>query len=181
MTIEISQTLLERSRRNKVEQELLTSMHEASHARNAATRAEADKSRVQSENLSLSREVDFAESQLRDTKRELEKVKEENEEYEWLLCRPMQEIAQKHLGFRKAYEEQQKMMASWMVSQKAFKELAIQFGLEKGMTPQEVIEKEKAVRADVLNNKNPENHGTNADDPFLSYYREDIKKDYGLK
>lgn len=174
MTIELSQTLLERSRRNKTEQELLTSMHEASYARNAATRAE-------SKNSSLSREVDFAESQLRNTKKELERIKEERDEFENLLCRPMHEIAKYNSDFRKTYNIQQKMIANWMVSQKAFKELAIQFGLEKGMTPDEVIEKEKAVRADVLNNKNPENHGTNADDPFLSYYREDIKKDYGLK
>lgn len=176
MTIELSQTLLERSRRNKTEQELLTSMHEASYARNAATRAEADKSILKSENHSLSREVDFAESQLRNTKKELERIKEERDKYRRLLCRPMQEIAENNSDFRETYNIQQKMIENWMVSQKAFKELAIQFGLEKGMTPNEVIQKGFDMEIDVLENKHNPDHNTNVGDAFV--YREELKKEF---
>ena len=67
------------------------------------------------------------------------KYKEEAEYYQKLLTKPMAEIAQANRSFKEAYEAQMELLADWMVSQKAFKELAIQFGIEKGLTPDEVI------------------------------------------
>lgn len=51
-----------------------------------------------------------------------------------------------------------------MVSQKAFKELSIQFGAEKGLEPNEVIEMGLDKKIDVLEDKNDPSHNTNAGD-----------------
>lgn len=92
---------------------------------------------------------------------ELRQAKEQVEDYEYLLCKPMQEIARLNSDFRKTYEEQQTIMAQWMVSQKAFKELAIQFGFEKGLTAEETIKIGREKDIDVLEDKNNPEHNTN--------------------
>lgn len=126
----------------------------------------------------LNNQVDDLQRRLANTEKESQKNKDDVRNYENLLSKPMYEIAQKHLGFRRAYEEQQKMIANWMVSQKAFKELAIQFGLEKGMAPDEVIQKGFDMEIDVLENKNNPDHNTNTDNEFFEPYREELKKEF---
>ena len=49
-------------------------------------------------------------------------------ELEALLSKPMAEIAAKNGRFRETYDKQQEMLASWIVSQRAFKELAMKYG-----------------------------------------------------
>ncbi len=83
-----------------------------------------------------------------------------NQEYENLLSQPMHVIAEKNQNFKETYEEQQTLLADWMVSQKAFKELAIQFGLEKGMDSSEVIEMGLDKAIDVLEDRNEPSHNT---------------------
>jgi DNA repair exonuclease SbcCD ATPase subunit len=91
-------------------------------------------------------------------------LKEENEKYKKMLCKPMAEIAAENNSFKETYEKQMELMTNWMVSQKAFKELAIQFGFEKGLTAEEVIEMGHEKRIDVLENQNNPSHKTNAED-----------------
>ena len=67
-------------------------------------------------------------------------LQHDNEYYSRLLAKPMAEIAAENHKFKETYEKQMELLADWMVSQKAFKELAIQFGIEKGLTPNEVIQ-----------------------------------------
>lgn len=98
--------------------------------------------------------------------------------YKNLLSRPMHEIAAKNGNFKKTYEEQQRLMAEWMVSQKAFKELAIQFGQKLGKTPQEVIKEGLDKKIDVLENRHDKEHNSNADDGFFDPYRESLKEKY---
>lgn len=88
----------------------------------------------------------------------------EVDEYKLLLCKPMAEIASKHGNFQETYEQQMELIVNWMVSQKAFKEIAIQFGLEKGLTADEVIEIGHEKRLAVLDNQNNPEHKTNASD-----------------
>lgn len=88
-------------------------------------------------------------------------LQDEVDEYKLLLCKPMAEIAQKHGNFQETYEKQMQIMADWMVSQKAFKELAIRFGLEKGLSVENVIEKANQMKIDVLNSENDLSHNTN--------------------
>lgn len=89
---------------------------------------------------------------------------EEAQKYELLLAQPMHVIAQQNENFKETYEEQQTILADWMVSQKAFKELAIQFGAEKGLQPSEVIEMGLDKEIDVLQDKNDPSHKTNFGD-----------------
>lgn len=93
--------------------------------------------------------------------RKLAKVEEENDYYRNLLAKPMLEIAKANGDFRKTYEMQMTFVAEWMVSQKAFKELAIEFGAEKGYTPEQVIEMGLDKEIDVLEDKNDPSHNTN--------------------
>jgi hypothetical protein len=88
----------------------------------------------------------------------------ENNYYRTLLSKPMLEIAEANGAFKQTYEMQMAFVADWMVSQKAFKELAIEFGEKQGLTAQEVIEMGKDKAIDVLENKNNPIHITNASD-----------------
>ncbi len=77
-------------------------------------------------------------------------------------------IAQQQiLTLQQKIEEQQMLLADWMVSQKAFKELAVQFGLEQGLTSNEVIEMGLDKKIDVLEDKNDPSHNTNVGDATL--------------
>ena len=91
-------------------------------------------------------------------------LKHDNEYYNRLLAKPMAEIAAENRKFKETYEAQMELLANWMVSQKAFKELAIQFGIEKGLTLDEVIEMGKNKKIDVLENNHHVSHNTNVGD-----------------
>ncbi|WP_139285318.1 hypothetical protein [Acidovorax soli] len=95
---------------------------------------------------------------------EVARLQGENQYYRQLLCKPMNEIAEKNGNFKETYEKQMEIMADWMVSQKAFKELAIQFGFEKGQSAQETIQQAKDLKTSVIQGKNNPDHKTNADE-----------------
>jgi len=70
--------------------------------------------------------------------------------------------------YREAYKNQMEVTAEWMLSQKAFKELAIQFGLEQGYDAEQTIALGNQKKLDVLDNKHHPEHGSNANGlPFL--------------
>ena len=90
------------------------------------------------------------------------------QEYKELLTKPMQVIAEQNGDFKKTYEEQQALLAEWMVSQKAFKELAIQFGFDAhGHTPEHVIEMGLDKKIDVLEDRHDPSHNTIAGDSTI--------------
>ena len=62
-----------------------------------------------------------------------------------------------------------KLLSNWMVSQKAFKELAIQYGNKFGIQPEEVIAQGKSLKQHVLKGENNPSHNTNADEFILFY------------
>lgn len=68
-------------------------------------------------------------------------------------------------------------LADWMVSQKAYKELSIMFGFDKGLTADEVIEMGNDKKMDVLDNKHNPDHGSNANAiPLLENNKEKIRE-----
>ena len=77
----------------------------------------------------------IAYSKLIDEKAELEI---QNEFYRKLLSRPMREIAEVSGDFKKTYDEQQMILADWIMKQKAYRETAMQLGMELGKTPEQV-------------------------------------------
>lgn len=96
--------------------------------------------------------------------------------YKDLLSKPMHEIAVENEDFKKAYVLQQQLLADWMVSQRAFKELAIDFGLQIGKTKEEILEQGVANKEKVINNET--DHQNNIDSLIIDGQsaREILKK-----
>ena len=103
-------------------------------------------------------------------------LQHDNEYYSRLLAKPMAEIAAENHKFKETYEKQMELLADWMVSQKAFKELAIQFGIEKGLTPNEVIQMGLNKNIDVLESNNETSHNTNANNSSIAKHHIDKLK-----
>ena len=151
------------------------------HAQDQAYRAEKNSQHV-AENLNiahhniahLKNELDQAVEINKELFQTGMKYKEEAESYQKLLTKPMAEIAQANRSFKETYEAQMELLADWMVSQKAFKELAIQFGVEKGLTPDEIRDMGIKKKSDVLLNNNNPSHKTNSSD--LTTMQEEVNK-----
>jgi len=118
-------------------------------------------------NLDLESKNSRLRCRLDESERKLRESQEEVEYYEQLLCKPMLEMARQNGQFKKTYEEQMTIMADWMVSQKAFKELAIEFGWEKGQSAEETIQQGFAKKIDVLEDKHNPEHLTNVGDSTI--------------
>lgn len=111
---------------------------------------------------------------LNHTEAKLAKAEAEAEFYKKLLSKPMAEIAQYNGDFKAAYETQRELLAGWIVNQKAFKEAAIDLGMQAGKTKEEVMDLAIEAKESVLNNTT--NHGNNAEDmEFLNPYVEILK------
>ena len=151
------------------------------HAQDQAYRAEKNSQHV-AENLNiahhniahLKNELDQAVEINKELFQAAMKYKEEAEYYKKLLAKPMDEIAKANRSFKETYEAQMELLADWMVSQKAFKELAIQFGIEKGLTPDEIRDMGIKKESDVLLNNNNPSHKTNSSD--LTTMQEEVNK-----
>lgn len=125
------------------------------------------------------------EAELANAKKQPKKVvrSETDEYYRNLLSKPMLEIAMVNGDFRGTYEKQQELLGEWMVSQKAFKEVAIKLGLEAGKTREEVTAAAKVEVDNVLNNQTQ--HGNNLaksdDDDWALFYAPRIKQRFKEK
>ena len=71
------------------------------------------------------------------------------------------------------YQQQTLLLATWMVSQKAFKELDIELGAAQGKSHVDVIAMGNAKKVDVLDNKHSAEHGSNGNDVPLITARTD--------
>lgn len=110
---------------------------------------------IQNKSSSLEFEVDDLEQSISILQKEVLRLNN-------LLNQPLVEIAKQHSGFAKNYEEQIEILTEWMVSQKAYKELSIEFGLQKGLSLEDIISQGKKKEIDVLDSKNDSGHNTNA-------------------
>jgi hypothetical protein len=119
-------------------------------------------------------------NKLNDTEAKLAKAEAEANFYKNLLSKPMAEIAQYNGDFKAVYETQQELLANWMVSQRAFKEVAIDLGIKTGMNKQEVVDLAlREVKENVLNDETK--HGNNASDmdfvkPYIEILKSKLKK-----
>lgn len=109
------------------------------------------------------------------------KLEKEVEYYKSLLTKDFKEIAGIVGGtFLENYYEQQTLLSDWMVSQRAFKELAIKYGLEAGKTKEEVVAERKSTEEKVLNNETE--HGNNFDrDDWEIFYAPRVKAKKNMK
>jgi hypothetical protein len=160
----------ERSRRHLADERLSTEQLKTSILSDANHRKEM-------ENINAKFENGMVTAKLRAAERKIRELEGQVEDYEILLCKPMHEIAAVNGKFKETYQEQMEIMANWMVSQKAFKELAIQFGYNQGLEIEKVKEMAVTRKLDVLESRNPEKHGTNAnEDEFLEEHVDTIKE-----
>lgn len=151
----------ERSRRHVAEQELSLeqtrreiAMNEAHHNALKVIELEVDLARAESKARSLNHEIAQANRTI-----EAQKL-------------TLSQYVQKS-------KEQQEILADWIVSQKAFKDLAIQFGGQIGVDTEEVIEMGLDKAIDVLENKNNPSHRTNADgSPLVANLSEKLKEKF---
>lgn len=95
------------------------------------------------------------------------------------LAEAQQEVAATRSKLKKAetakaqytagLQNQEKVTLEWMVSQKAFKALAMEFGIASGLPVEKIIEMGNRKKIDVLDNKHDPEHGTNANGlPYLA-------------
>ncbi|MCO8315289.1 hypothetical protein [Burkholderia multivorans] len=85
--------------------------------------------------------------------KEVQRLKKERDFYKDLLAKPFAEIAAQDGRFRETYEKQQEMLAEWVASQRAFKELAMKFGQQLGKSREEIIADVKAAKEIILNDQ----------------------------
>ena len=114
-------------------------------------------------------------------RKEKDSLEKENEFYKSLLTKDFKEIASVVGGtFLENYYEQQTVLSDWMVSQRAFKELAIKYGLETGKTKEEIVSEGKETKKTVLNNETE--HGNNFDrDDWEIFYAPRVKAKLNMK
>lgn len=72
--------------------------------------------------------------------------------YEDLLKHNVETIATYNNDFDKTLSRELDLMSKWMISQKGFKEVAVQFGLELGYTDEQIIELGTNKSVEVINN-----------------------------
>lgn len=70
-----------------------------------------------------------------------------------------------------------------MVSQKAFKEIAIQLGIEAGLTRKDVTEAAKKTFKKVLDNETQHgnNFSENENDDWATFYAPRVKSKFGIE
>jgi len=83
---------------------------------------------------------------------------------EGLLGEPFLHIASQHQGFKNRLINEHVVFVDWIVSQKAFKELAIEFGEHLGISKDETIKKAHSNEEGVLNNTFIAEHKTRISD-----------------
>ena len=114
--------------------------------------------------------------EIEELKRHNEVLMNDNGCYGFLLSQPLHEIAEHNHLFRENYDAVMQDFASWAILAKAYKELAIQFGLEKGLSVEQVQNMSNSKCVDAMNNKNETSHKTNASDhPGLARYFEQLR------
>lgn len=108
----------------------------------------------------------IAYSKLIDEKAELEI---QNEVFRKLLSRPMKEIAEASGDFKKTYDLQQQMLAEWILAQRAYRETAMQLGLQVGKSPEEV-QKIATQNANAVLENRTEHANNSTTSPLLAQH-----------
>lgn len=65
---------------------------------------------------------------------------EENKRYKEMLARPLAEILQENADMKRAYEDQQRLVLKWLLSQRCMKKVAIDLGKNQGLNESQVFE-----------------------------------------
>ena len=88
-----------------------------------------------------------------DLEEDVRKLEQERIQYEHLLSLPMREIAKKNYKFKETYFKQQQILTDFIVSQKAYKEIAMRYGSQMNKTPEEVEQDARQAHEDIQHDK----------------------------
>lgn len=116
---------------------------------------------AESQGRELARQADDLNDQLARQSQQSQEVEADYWQLFNLLKQPMEVIAQRNRFFAQTYETSQQELADVRVRELAFTELAYQLGAKLGMSLAEVNKAGTQMRADVLQNRFPKEHGTN--------------------
>lgn len=83
---------------------------------------------------------------------------------ERLLSEPFWHIASQNQPFKTRLMQEHEIFVDWVVSQKAFKELAIEYGKQLGFSKDDVVAKSREKERGVLNNEFKSENKTNISD-----------------
>lgn len=101
--------------------------------------------------------------------------------YRNLLSKPMEEIAAYSLDFAKRYRIQQQTLSNWVLSQKAFKDLAYDLGITLGFTEQKVDAIYLERVDEIANDKNPNDSMPEILDDYKDVSHDSIRKSVSEK
>lgn len=111
-----------------------------------------------------------------------EELERENKEYKDLLCKPMAEIAARNGRFKETYMLQQEIFTNWLLSQKAYRELAMEFGLSMGKTTDAIDAEAKAKEEIIINDQSKYGNKLDAEAKgLLGYTKEEEKRQEELQ
>lgn len=83
----------------------------------------------------------------------------ENQNYKELLAKPLGDILQENADYKKAYEEQQALIAMWMLRQRAMKKVAFDLAKKLNIGEENIIDSAKNLASRVIE-KNEDLEGT---------------------
>lgn len=115
--------------------------------KNKNAKKEVEAARIENENVQKKAYATRIENE--NLQKKAEEVRIENEHYRSLLARPLIDILKENTDLKKAYEKQQEVLRSWVISQEAFRSMSKKFRLELGISDEKIKEiyqeeKEKA-------------------------------------
>lgn len=146
--------------------DLVRSYESKSHA---AERRASDAEHSARMNENAARVADVLSLRVARLEAELRESKKEVQVHRALLSRPMKEIADASGDFKKTYEIQQQMLAEWIMGQKAYKETAMQLGIEVGKSADEIQRLTTQNANAVLENRTDHSNNSTTS-PLLAEY-----------
>ena len=103
-------------------------------------------------------ELERLQKQIQKISNDLQEKENEIENYEILLSKPMLEIAENNVQFKETYLQEQSLLAKWIISQHAFKELAMKYGKELGKTTEDILQETEIAKEKVTSGKSEINN-----------------------
>lgn len=101
--------------------------------------------------------------------------------YRNLLSKPMEEIAAYSLDFAKRYRMQQQILSSWVLSQKALKDLSYDLGFTLGFTEQKVDAIYLERVDEIASGTNPNDAMPASLDEYTNISKDNIRRDMAGK
>jgi predicted nuclease with TOPRIM domain len=126
--------------------------------------AEKNNKKLQSQVADLDDDVDTLQEKLRAWIAHANGLQDKVNGYRQLMCESLRTIAEKNPDFKKTFDAQMVVLGDWIISQKSYKELAIQLGERLNIDSNTIIELGTNGKLEVLKNSHNSKHGTNASD-----------------